>query len=70
MKISATIQARMSSSRPPGKVRKPILGKPMLAPQIERIQQSMLIDERIIATSDSAKDDPIEELAHRLGYMH
>ena len=67
MKISATIQARMASSRLPGKVLKPILGKPMLSLQIERIQQSMLIDEVIIATSDSVKDDPIEALAHRLG---
>lgn len=67
MKISATIQARMGSSRFPGKVLKPILGKPMLALQIERIQQSMLIDEIIIATSESPKDDPIEVLAHSLG---
>jgi spore coat polysaccharide biosynthesis protein SpsF len=67
MKISATIQARMSSSRLPGKVLKPILGKPMLALQIERLQQSRLIDQVIIATSDSPKDDPIEALAHNLG---
>lgn len=56
----------MSSSRLPGKVLRPILGKPMLALQIERIRQSRLIDEIIIATSDSVKDDPIEALAHRL----
>ena len=67
MKISATIQARINSSRLPGKVLKPILGKPMLTLQVERIQQSMLIDEIIIATSDSVKDNPIEALAHRLG---
>ncbi|MCH7505462.1 hypothetical protein IID04_07530 [PVC group bacterium] len=42
--ISATIQARMGSSRLPGKVLMPICGKPMLALQIERIRQSRLID--------------------------
>lgn len=67
MKISATIQARMGSSRLPGKVLKPILGKPMLALQIERVRQSMLIDDIIIATSISKKDDPIEALARQLG---
>ena len=66
MKISATIQARMGSTRLPGKVLKPILGKPMLALQVERIQQSMLIDEVIIATSQSPRDDPIERLAHSI----
>jgi len=66
LKISATIQARMSSSRLPGKVLKPILGKPMLELQIERIKKSMLIDEVIIATTDSKNDDPIESLAKKL----
>lgn len=67
MKISATLQARMGSSRLPGKVLKTILDRPMLALQIERIQQSMLIDEIIVATSDSSGDDPIEALAGELG---
>ena len=67
MKIAATIQARMGSSRLPGKVLKPILGKPMLALQIERIRQSLLIDEVIIATTVEERDDPIEQLAKELG---
>ena len=66
MRISATIQARMSSTRLPDKVLKPILGKPMLELQIERIKQSILIDEVIIATTNSPKDDPIESLAKKL----
>jgi spore coat polysaccharide biosynthesis protein SpsF len=66
-KISATIQARMGSSRLPGKVLREILGKPMLLYQIQRIKQSLLIDEVIIATSTSSADDVIEELAHENG---
>lgn len=67
MKIGATVQARMRSSRLPGKVLKPILGRPMLALQIERIQRSILIDETIIATTDNPADDPIAALAEELG---
>lgn len=67
MKIGATIQARMGSSRLPGKVLKPILGKPMLELQWERIRQSRLIDEVIVATSAQRQDDPIAQWAKRLG---
>lgn len=67
MKVVATVQARTSSSRLPGKVLRPILGKPMLALQVERIQRSRLIDEVVIATSDKPQDDPIERLACEVG---
>ncbi|MBI4596965.1 MAG: glycosyltransferase family protein [Candidatus Omnitrophica bacterium] len=67
MNIVATVQARMGSSRLPGKVLKPIVGKPMLQLQIERIQQSRLIDQVVIATSVEQGNDPIERLAHTLG---
>lgn len=66
-RITATIQARVASGRLPGKVLKPILGKPMLALQIERIRQSMLIDEIILATSVRPENDALEELAKDLG---
>jgi spore coat polysaccharide biosynthesis protein SpsF len=66
MKIGATIQARTGSSRLPNKVMLPILGKPMLAHQIERIQRSLLIDQVILATSTNPNDDVIEELAAQL----
>lgn len=67
MKIVATVQARRASSRLPGKVLRPILGRPMLAIQVERLLQSRLIDEVVIATSDKPQDDPIERLARELG---
>ncbi len=67
MKITATIQARMGSSRLPRKTLMPIMGKPMLWYQIERIKQSRLIDEIIIATSTAAADDEIEKFGKEIG---
>ncbi len=66
MKFAITIEARMRSSRLPGKVLKPIMGKPMLALMIERLQQSRTVDDVIIATTVNPSDDPIVELAQQL----
>jgi len=60
--ILAILQARYSSSRLPKKVLKPILGKPMLFHQIQRLQNSKLIDDLVVATSTSSSDDPIENM--------
>ncbi len=57
--ILAIIQARMSSSRLPGKVMKPILGEPMLFRQIERVKRSKLIDQLVVATSIESSDDDV-----------
>lgn len=67
MNVAATIQARMGATRLPGKVLKQILGKPMLQYQVERIKQSLVIDDIIIATSASLSDDPIVEFAELNG---
>ncbi|MGB9855722.1 MAG: aminotransferase class III-fold pyridoxal phosphate-dependent enzyme [Caldisericum exile] len=66
IKILAILQARVSSTRLPGKVLKPILGKPMLALQIERILQSKKIEKLVVATSSDASDDKIEDLCNEL----
>ncbi len=65
--VLAIIQARMSSSRLPGKVLKKISGKPMLALQIERIQRSVGINQLIVATSTRDDDNPIETLCRKIG---
>ncbi len=65
--ILAVIQARMSSSRLPGKVMKDLLGEPMLFRQIERVRRSRLIDAVVLATSDDSSDDPIEALCLERG---
>jgi len=65
--IAAILQARMGSTRLPGKVLKPILGKPMLLWQLERLKRAKTIDTLIVATTNKAEDDPIAELAERTG---
>ena len=61
MRIVASIQARMSSSRLPGKVMKEVAGRPILWWQIYRLSQSLLLDEIIVATSTNPADDIIAE---------
>lgn len=65
--ITAIIQARMSSSRLPGKVMRPILGAPMLARQIERVSRARRLERLVIATSDHPSDNPIEAFCTALG---
>lgn len=57
--ILAILQARMSSTRLPGKVLMPVKNTTMLGFEIERIRQSRLIDKLIIATSTDPSDDII-----------
>ena len=45
--ILAVLQARVSSSRLPGKVLRPILGRPMLARQVERVLRAERLDELV-----------------------
>jgi len=60
--ILGILQARVSSSRLPGKVLKPILGEPMLLRQIERLLRIESLDKLLVATSVNSSDDPIQEL--------
>ncbi len=63
MKTAIIIQARMTSTRLPGKVLMPLAGRPMLAQQIRRLRECRLADEITIATTGNASDDPIAELS-------
>jgi spore coat polysaccharide biosynthesis protein SpsF len=60
--ILAILQARMSSSRLPGKILKPLAGQPMILRQIERVRRARSIDRLIIATSNDASDDDLAAL--------
>ena len=57
--VLAILQARMSSTRLPGKVLAPILGEPMLGRQIERLRRAGSLSRIVVATSDRAEDDAI-----------
>jgi spore coat polysaccharide biosynthesis protein SpsF len=57
--IAVIIQARMGSSRMPGKTMQEIAGKPLLAYCVHRCNQAKLIDRVIVATTLSIKDDVI-----------
>ncbi|MCP8617531.1 glycosyltransferase family protein [Salirhabdus salicampi] len=67
MKIAAIIQARMGSTRLSGKVMKDIKGRTVLSHVIERVRQSNLIEEIIIATTVHEKDTIIEKEAIKCG---
>lgn len=56
----------MTSSRLPGKVLRPLLGKPMLEMLMERVRGAWRLDRIGMATTINATDDPIESLARRL----
>lgn len=64
--VLCILQARMSSTRLPGKVLKPILGRPMLALQAERIRRAGNIDALVVATSTENSDEPIEALCRTM----
>ena len=57
--ILGILQARMNSSRMPGKVLAPILGEAMICRQIERIRRAETLDALIVATSRGHSDDPL-----------
>jgi spore coat polysaccharide biosynthesis protein SpsF len=64
----AIIQARMSSSRLPGKVLLDLAGQPMLARVVERSRRAVSVDQVVVATTTDPSDDPIERLCAERGY--
>lgn len=68
MRIVAIIQARMNSSRLPGKVLQDLGGRPMLVRVAERVRRAKTIQSLMVATTLDASDDPLEALCHERGY--
>lgn len=66
-KVVATIEARMTSSRLPGKVLMKSCGKPILQHIIERLQRSQRLDDIVIATTINKEDDLIVQLCESIG---
>lgn len=69
-RIVAIVQARMSSSRLPGKILLDIAGKPMLAHVVERLRLSQYLDEILVATTKDPTDDATEGLCKERGYPY
>ena len=66
MKILLIVQARMTSTRLPGKVLLPLAGESMLTCLIERLRRVQRADGIVIATTTNATDDPIAALCDKL----
>jgi spore coat polysaccharide biosynthesis protein SpsF len=58
-RVVAVIQARMSSSRLPGKVVMPLSGQPLIMFMIARVKRAKLVDHIVVATSTDASDDDL-----------
>lgn len=67
MKIHAVVQARMSSTRLPGKALRHLQGRPMLQYVIERLTHGELIARTVVCTSDRPEDDAIATFCREQG---
>lgn len=67
MKIVACIQARMGSSRLPGKVLMKIRGKTLIEIEFDRLKNCKQLDQIILATSRNRRDDVLAEHAKKIG---
>lgn len=67
MKVVIVVQARISSTRLPGKIMLDILGRSVLFRQLERMRAAQLADETVIAATTDEADDPIVKLCEREG---
>lgn len=65
--ILTIIQARLGSTRFPGKVFKEIIGKPMIFHMLDRVKRSNLVDELCVATSTNLKDDILAKKIEEYG---
>lgn len=64
---TAIIQARMTSTRLPGKVLADICGRPALELMLSRVRRSSRIDRIVVATTSNETDDPVARLCRELG---
>lgn len=67
MRVVASIEARMGSSRLPGKVLMDIGGKPAIERLVHRLRGCAELDDIVVATTTSPKDDAIVAWAEAMG---
>ena len=66
-KVVAIVQARMASSRLPGKMLLPLNGRPLLEWVLRRVSLAREVHHVVLATGDDSNDDQLALLADRLG---
>lgn len=66
--VVAVVQARMGSTRLPGKVLMEVCGRPLLAHMLDRVARAGTIDAVWVATSTDPRDDAVAELAAASGH--
>lgn len=68
MKVGAIVQARMGSSRFPGKVMKPVVGMPMIELLLKRLKRSVELDQIVVATSVDERNQSLVDHVAQLGF--
>jgi len=68
MKVAALVQARMNSTRLPGKILKTIVGKPMIELLLDRLSHADELDEIVVSTTKNPEDDELQLFVESLGY--
>ncbi len=68
-RITLVVQARMRSTRLPGKVLAPVMDRPLLGYELERLRDVRAIAFRVVATTVNSSDDPVARLAADEGYL-
>ena len=66
LNVVAIVQARMGSTRMPGKILMELEGKPVLWHIFERLKHAKKIGKIVLATTDNKSDDSVEEFLSRL----
>lgn len=69
MRKVAIIQARMGSTRLPGKVLADLAGEPMLVRVVQRVQRARTLDDVVVATTVQITDEPIVRLCEQKGWF-
>jgi spore coat polysaccharide biosynthesis protein SpsF len=66
-RVVMILQARMGSTRLPGKTLLPLAGEPLLARILERVGRCRALDEIVVATTEETADDAVADLATACG---
>ena len=68
MRVVCIVQARLGSSRLPGKVLKKIENTPVMHILLKRLEHSKNIDQIVVATPDTVKDKPLHDFLENINY--